>query len=299
MTHCDDVMDSRSSFVDKSGLSDHPLSPALRDDIPFAERDEEVPVVVTVAPPPRRPWFRARWVLLGWAIAGLFLVLLVGYVSTQQQPASAPQPASVSTPVAAPALPLPLSPSATPAPSPADALLGHLPYAEAPAESLRPISRDRRIKLRESAAIRFREMVAAARRDGVRLVPLSGFRGIEEQNYLFFGVKARQGESARERAEVSAPPGYSEHHTGYAVDIGDATRPDADLQPAFEQTSAARWLQDNAARFNFELSFPRNNPQGIRYEPWHWRFVGDRDSLETFYKARSVQPNPTPVTQDQ
>jgi D-alanyl-D-alanine carboxypeptidase len=47
-------------------------------------------------------------------------------------------------------------------------------------------------------------------------------------------------------------------------------------------------MKKNAARFNFELSFPRNNPQGVSYEPWHWRFIGDRRSLETFYKAKTL-----------
>jgi D-alanyl-D-alanine carboxypeptidase len=47
-------------------------------------------------------------------------------------------------------------------------------------------------------------------------------------------------------------------------------------------------LQNNAAQYSFELSFPENNPQGISYEPWHWRFVGDSHSLETFYKAQQL-----------
>ena len=60
-----------------------------------------------------------------------------------------------------------------------------------------------------------------------------------------------------------------------------------DVEPGFENTAAFHWLEANAARYSFELSFPRDNPQGISYEPWHWRFVGDRESLETFYKARN------------
>ncbi len=90
---------------------------------------------------------------------------------------------------------------------------------------------------------------------------------------------------------MSAPPGYSEHHTGYAIDIGDEYYPDADLKTSFENTSAFEWLQENAAYYSFELSFPKGNSQGVSYEPWHWRFVGDRDSLETFYRARSATGN--------
>jgi zinc D-Ala-D-Ala carboxypeptidase len=170
-----------------------------------------------------------------------------------------------------------------------DTLLGHLSYAEAPQAELRPISADGQLKLRAAAAEKFNAMVAAAKADGVYLQPLSAFRSVDDQNYLFFDVKAQRGEVTTERARVSAPPGHSEHHTGYAIDIGDPTQPNAHLQINFDQTSAFTWLRDNAARYSFELSFPENNSQGVSYEPWHWRFVGDRQSLETFYRARQLK----------
>lgn len=163
-------------------------------------------------------------------------------------------------------------------------LLGHFPYEEAPPESLTPLTADGRIKLKTPAAQKFREMQAAAREDGVSLVPLSGYRSVEEQEYLFFGVKAKRGQVPRERATVSAPPGYSEHHTGYAIDIGDRNVPKAHLKENFSKTEAFQWLEENAARYSFELSFPQDNSQGVSYEPWHWRYVGNQESLEMFYK---------------
>lgn len=166
-------------------------------------------------------------------------------------------------------------------------LLGHLPYSEAPLDELVPVTSDGFWELREAAANRFLAMQAAAKADGIDLVVLSAFRTIADQQTLFFEVKAQRGQVATERAEVSAPPGYSEHHTGYAIDLGDANDPEADLSVDFERTEAFQWLEANAAYFSFELSFPLNNEQGIAYEPWHWRFVGDQDSLETFYRARS------------
>lgn len=172
------------------------------------------------------------------------------------------------------------------APEEAD-LLGHLPYPEAPLDELVPITNDGVWELRAAAADRFLAMQAAAKADGVDLAVLSAFRTIADQQTLFFEIKAERGQVAAERAEVSAPPGYSEHHTGYAIDIGDGNAPETDLSVEFEQTEAFEWLEENAAYFSFELSFPLNNEQGIAYEPWHWRFVGDQDSLETFYRARS------------
>ena len=152
-------------------------------------------------------------------------------------------------------------------------LLGHLPYSEAPTNELVAVSGDGQIKLRTAAADAYNRMAAAALADGIALVPLSGFRTIADQEYLFFRVKEQRAQVATQRAEVSAPPGHSEHHTGYAIDIGDPDQPDTHLSESFAQTPAFQWLTAHAARFSFELSFPPENPQGISYEPWHWRFV--------------------------
>lgn len=170
-----------------------------------------------------------------------------------------------------------------------DNVLGHLPYAEAPSADLQDIGRG--IRLRTAAAEEFEQMVADAAIAGIPLVPLSGYRSQEEQEYLFFEIQAQRNQNPSERAEISAPPGFSEHHTGYAIDIGDGTVPAANLNESFAETPAFAWLEANAARYGFELSFPEDNPQGITYEPWHWRFVGDRDSLETFYRAKQL-PQP-------
>ena len=185
-------------------------------------------------------------------------------------------------------------PSASPTVD-ADDLLGHLSYEEAPEDDLVPISADGQFLLRSAAAEGFRELDQAARRDGITLSMISAFRSIAQQQQIFFDIKANRRQTPDERAEVSAPPGYSEHHTGYAIDLGDGAVPSVNLSESFEETRAFQWLERNAVQFGFELSFSRDNVQGIAYEPWHWRFVGERHSLETFYKARyQVRPRPTP-----
>lgn len=171
-------------------------------------------------------------------------------------------------------------------------LLGHRQYDEAPPDTLVPIVADGSIKLREAAARSFMAMVADARSNNVIIVPVSGFRTIDQQRYLFFDIKRQSGLRADERAEVSAPPGYSEHHTGYAIDVVDGRRPDIGLVEAFETTEAFQWMEANAARYSFELSFERDNGN-VAYEPWHWRFVGDSHSLETFYSTSSPAANNT------
>jgi len=121
--------------------------------------------------------------------------------------------------------------------------------------------------------------------DGVDLVVLSSFRSISLQRQLFFDVMAERNQSSRERAQVSAPPGFSEHSTGYAVDLGDGRAPGTNVSRRFEDTAAYRWLQANAARYHFALSFPAHNPQGVSYEPWHWRFEGSTEALKLFEPA--------------
>jgi zinc D-Ala-D-Ala carboxypeptidase len=170
-----------------------------------------------------------------------------------------------------------------------DALLGHLTYSEAPATDLEAISIDGQIRLHKSAAEAYQRMSADAATAGVTLAPLSGFRSISDQDHLFFRVKEERNQATANRAAVSAPPGHSEHHTGYALDIGDGARTDTNLSESFETTAAYQWLAANAARYSFELSFPRDNPQGVSYEPWHWRYVGDQDSLKTFYRAHQLK----------
>jgi len=176
-----------------------------------------------------------------------------------------------------------------------NALLGHLEYKEAPNSEIVAVNAGgRRIRLRKSAGQKFEQMVKDARTSGVRLVAISGFRSVKEQEKLFFNVSRQRNQRPAQRASVSAPPGHSEHHTGYAVDIGDGAVPATNLSTKFENTKAFKWLEANAARYGFEMSFPKDNPQGVSYEPWHWRFVGDKDSLETFYKAKDIKPIPTP-----
>ena len=158
-------------------------------------------------------------------------------------------------------------------------ILGHLPYAEISKEKLVLIEpnievhmdmRDSLLKMREEA-----------KKDGIYLVFLSGYRSINLQNDIFYSLKSIRNQEAAERARVSAPPGYSEHSTGFAIDIGDATQRETDFETDFENTDAFRWLIKNAAKFHFKLSFNKDNKY-IDYEPWHWRYEGSIEALKVF-----------------
>jgi zinc D-Ala-D-Ala carboxypeptidase len=266
---------NRSFPLNKAGFSKKPQNSSPDpDDIPMAIRDTPV-----AAP---KVSLQTQIFMIG-GVAGFILLALISsflfFVTTPKKTVnSEPLPTS-----SAPASPAPSNNSS-------NTLLGHLAYSEAPESELVTISANRGIRMRKAAAQKFEEMVAAARSAGVILVPISGFRSVKDQEPLFFGVGAQRNQTPAQRAALSAPPGHSEHHTGYAVDVGDGAVPATNLQANFDNTKAYQWLQANAARFSFEMSFPKDNLQGVSYEPWHWRFVGDRDSLETFYKARNLKP---------
>lgn len=122
-------------------------------------------------------------------------------------------------------------------------------------------------RLTPGTARRWADMQAAAKADSVLLLIVSGFRSIDYQARLI-RKKINAGQSVSEILEVNAAPGFSEHHTGRAIDIASpGSRP---LTEEFEDSDAFRWLQDNAAEFGFSMSYPRDNPGGFIYEPWHW-----------------------------
>ncbi|GAP97415.1 M15 family metallopeptidase [Leptolyngbya sp. NIES-2104] len=249
-----------------------PQDPPTFEDIPIAERET---VVETVQKPRSLTWL--------WWLGGLSAIALLsigGWFAYQAAQTRPPEVSSSPSPIA----------STSPSPSSDGRLLNHFPYEEAPQSELEAITADGGIRMRIPAARAFKEMSEAASAAGIALNPLSGFRSVKEQEQVYFDVKAEREQTPQERALVSAPPGHSEHHTGYAIDIGDGNVPATNLSPDFDQTAAFKWLQNNAARYNFEMSFPKGNKQGVTYEPWHWRFVGDKNSLETFYRAKEFKP---------
>jgi zinc D-Ala-D-Ala carboxypeptidase len=123
----------------------------------------------------------------------------------------------------------------------------------------------------DGAAAAWLAMQAAARADGVPIEAISGFRSHAYQLGIFRRKLAR-GQSVVEILAVNAAPGFSEHHSGRALDIGTPGQPPA--EESFETTDAFAWLGAHAGEFGFRMSYPRNNPHGIVYEPWHWFWVG-------------------------
>ena len=122
-------------------------------------------------------------------------------------------------------------------------------------------------RLTPEAGKHWHDMVAAAADAKILLLIVSGFRGVDYQADLI-RKKMAAGQLIGDILEVNTAPGFSEHHTGRAVDI--ATPGSRPLTEDFENTEAFQWLTAEAVRFGFSMTYPRENPWGISYEPWHW-----------------------------
>ena len=128
------------------------------------------------------------------------------------------------------------------------------------------------------AAPAMREMIQAAKEDGVELMLCSAYRSVEKQQQLFDRSQQAymaQGMSEEEAyaktATETAIPGTSEHQTGLAADIVTPTY--QMLDAGFADTPAGQWLSEHAAEYGFVLRYPQE-VTGIIYESWHYRFVG-------------------------
>jgi D-alanyl-D-alanine carboxypeptidase len=181
------------------------------------------------------------------------------------------------------------------APQAADGrVLGHLPYGEAAAYDLvdaPPGFGLRACKVRREMLPDLQRLLAAAASDptvGGMIYGLSCHRTLEQQQAVFC---KGGGSDPANRAISAAPPGHSEHSSGLAIDFAIRPRPAngcPDAEACMAALPAAKWLRDNATRFGFEQSFPAANRQGVKWEPWHWRWVGRSALVPGVARARFV-----------
>ncbi len=140
-----------------------------------------------------------------------------------------------------------------------------------------------------------KSMIAAATKDdpqvGKAMMGVSCYRTIERQRGLFCNPAKLQERGYPGQAKWIAPPNYSEHATGLTIDFGARTIPQCHTNPCFKTTRTSQWLAANAGKFGFEISFPENNAQGVNYEPWHYRWVGNDKAKGVFANARAAFPS--------
>lgn len=131
-------------------------------------------------------------------------------------------------------------------------------------------------QMEKVAAKNFKEMVNAAKKDGIKIYNVSGYRSYNTQKNLYNSYVNRDG---KKKADTySARAGTSEHQTGLATDVNS-------VSSSFENTDAFKWLSKNSYKFGFILRYPKGKEYitGYMYEPWHYRYVG-KDVAKIIYE---------------
>ncbi|MFC6041383.1 D-alanyl-D-alanine carboxypeptidase family protein [Paenisporosarcina macmurdoensis] len=135
----------------------------------------------------------------------------------------------------------------------------------------------------------FNQMAAAAKLDGFELVAFSTFRSFERQETLYNQYVEKDGQQAAD--QYSARPGYSEHQTGLAFDIGEKNFEQHWAAASFGETPAGEWVAQNAHLYGFILRYPLGKEQvtGYMHESWHYRYVGVEPATDMFTHKQTLE----------
>ncbi|RKN85081.1 D-alanyl-D-alanine carboxypeptidase family protein [Paenibacillus ginsengarvi] len=152
--------------------------------------------------------------------------------------------------------------------------------------------------MRKEAAGALEKLVAAAKKDGISLAGVSGYRSQATQKTLFENYVKKDGEEAARK--YSAVPGHSEHQTGLAMDVSGSDGKCA-ASDCFAGTKEAKWLAEHAAEHGFIIRYPKGKEEttGYQYEPWHLRFVGTKIAKDIADKGITLEEymlNAVPVS---
>jgi len=129
--------------------------------------------------------------------------------------------------------------------------------------------------MRKEAANNFMKMADAATLDNIVIKNASGYRSYNYQVNLYDNYVKKDGKEAADT--YSARPGFSEHQTGFALDINmDNIN--------FYETIEYQWLSKNAYKYGFILRYPKDKEYitGYKFEPWHYRYVGRKHSKKIY-----------------
>jgi len=123
----------------------------------------------------------------------------------------------------------------------------------------------------------FQVMQADAKKQGINLNIISGFRSYQTQQGTYNGWVNKYGKEYADT--ISARPGHSEHQSGLAMDLNS-------LQFAFAETTEGRWLAENCWKYGFIIRYPEGKEHitGYQYEPWHVRYLG-KELAEKVYNS--------------
>ncbi|WP_318618089.1 M15 family metallopeptidase [Sporosarcina sp. YIM B06819] len=141
----------------------------------------------------------------------------------------------------------------------------------------------------KAARTAFDQMAAEATLSGFKLTAFSTYRAFDYQTTLYERYVARDGKEAADT--YSARPGYSEHQTGLAFDIGEVNFEKHWASSSFGETEAGKWVAANAHRFGFIMRYPEGKEPvtGYMHESWHFRYVGIEIANEIFERKITLE----------
>ncbi|MEK5036851.1 M15 family metallopeptidase [Sporosarcina sp. FSL K6-3457] len=141
----------------------------------------------------------------------------------------------------------------------------------------------------KTARAAFDQMAAEATLSGFKLTAFSTYRAFDYQTTLYERYVARDGKEAADT--YSARPGYSEHQTGLAFDIGEVNFEKHWASSSFGETEAGKWVAANAHRFGFIMRYPegKETVTGYMHESWHFRYVGIEIATDIFQRNITLE----------
>jgi len=167
---------------------------------------------------------------------------------------------------------------------PSDLTMANVPFVNGVAETKK--------QMRADAALALEKMFSAALEEGVELLGVSGYRSYYTQRDIYNRRLQEMGEAHVSR--YNAMPGYSEHQTGLAMDLG--TPGCVDLSTRFADTPAYAWLKQHAHKYGFIIRYTEDGEEetGYAFEPWHVRYLGEEATavyqsgltLESYYQRK-------------
>ncbi len=142
-----------------------------------------------------------------------------------------------------------------------------------PAVTLAGNASDQNMHLRQASAGALEAMFAAANKQGLKLMLVSGYRSYSYQTTVYNNYVKQLGRTAAD--QQSARPGYSEHQTGFAADVAPASG-HCSVEQCFADTPEGEWLAANSYKYGFIIRYTKGKQAvtGYEYEPWHIRYIG-------------------------
>jgi D-alanyl-D-alanine carboxypeptidase len=140
-------------------------------------------------------------------------------------------------------------------------------------------------QIKSEAAQALTKLFSAAQEQGFTLKLISGYRSYDSQKAVYIGYVNRDGQAAADT--YSARPGFSEHQTGLAADIGSTS---CDLDTCFGDTLVGQWVAANAQNYGFIIRYPKGKEleTGYQYEPWHLRYLGVQTAQAVYTSGKTL-----------